>query len=147
MKTIFSDPKMKAQMDEAMKAMASMPPEQRKQMEQMMAKQGLSMSLPGGPTNLRVCVSKEMASRDIVPMDRSDCTQKSKRSGNRIDITFQCTNPKTEDDLTMIASSDMQYTMVMKSRGAKPEESMEMRSEGQWLSADCGAIKPMVLKP
>jgi len=44
-----------------------MPPEQRKQMEKMMADKGVSMAPGGAPDGgmaARVCISKEMAARN-----------------------------------------------------------------------------------
>jgi hypothetical protein len=50
-----TNPQMAKQMEEAQKMMASMPPAQRKQMEEMMAKQGISMSpAAGGATAMKL---------------------------------------------------------------------------------------------
>jgi len=49
--------------------MASLPPDQRKMVEQMMAKKGMSFDAEG--TTLRVCVTKEQAERmEPLPMSR-----------------------------------------------------------------------------
>ena len=51
--------------------MASLPPDQRKMVEQMMAKKGMSFDAQG--TTLRICVSKEQAERmRPLPMSKAD---------------------------------------------------------------------------
>ncbi|GAB3477562.1 hypothetical protein [Polaromonas eurypsychrophila] len=61
-----------AEMDQAMaqmqQQMAGMPPAQRKQMEDMLAKQGMSMGpSAGGGISMKVCMTKEMAERNEMP--------------------------------------------------------------------------------
>src|SRR6478736_4257896 len=54
--------------------MAALPPDQRKMVEQMMAKKGMSFDAEG--TTLRVCVTKEQAERmEPLPMSKEDCKQ------------------------------------------------------------------------
>jgi len=64
------------QMEKAMadmqQQMASMPPEQRKMMEDMMAKQGMSMGAQG--RSVKMCITKEQAERDE-PSHRTDSTR------------------------------------------------------------------------
>ena len=55
--------KMAAAMEQMQKQMASMPPEQRKQMEKMMAQQGMAPGAGGGMAT-RICMTKEMAARN-----------------------------------------------------------------------------------
>jgi Protein of unknown function (DUF3617) len=139
------DPKIQAQMDAAMKEIANLPPAQRKQIEEMMGKQGVSIDKTGG-TTAKFCVSKEMAERDIAPMERSDCTQQNKRSGNTVTVNFQCANPKASGEIVITHISDTQYAMTMKSVGAKPSETVNMSAQGKWISADCGSLKPIPVK-
>ena len=53
-----------AEMDKAMaqmqQQMASIPPEQRKQMEAMLAKQGMSMTAAPGDVLSKMCITKDM---------------------------------------------------------------------------------------
>ena len=62
-----------AEMDKAMAEMqqqlASMPPAQRKQMEQMMAAQGVKLG-QGGGMSVQVCVTPEMAAQQEVPVQK-----------------------------------------------------------------------------
>ena len=72
------------QMEQGMAQMqqqlATMPPEQRKKMEEMMAKQGVKMGLPGGGMSVKVCMTKEMVERNEMPAQQGDCTTTSSRA-------------------------------------------------------------------
>lgn len=128
--------------------MASMPPEQRKMMQDMMAKQGVSMSGSGG-TSMKVCITKEMAERNDIPAQQSgDCRHASSpRSGNTMKMSFSCTNPPSSGEGTVTFAGSEAFTMKMTVNTAvqgKPEK-MNMDGSGKWLSADCGSIKPMAV--
>jgi hypothetical protein len=131
------------------KQLASMPPEQRKQMQDMMAKQGVSMgSSSGGGMSMKTCLTKEMAERNELPQQQQgDCkTTQSPRSGNTMKFAYVCTQPPSSGEGVMTFSGDTAYTMKMNTTTTvkgKPEK-MSMDSSGKWLSADCGNIKPII---
>ncbi len=133
--------------DEAMarmqKEMAAMPPEQRKMVQDMMAKQGVGMGAQ--PNSVRVCVSAEQAEKGTLPQD-GRCTQDSlQRSGNTLRMKFSCQGPPPssgEGEYTF--SSNKAYSGRMKvvtSVKGQPA-SMNMEVSGRWISADCGTLKP-----
>lgn len=141
------------QMDQAMaqmqKQMAAMSPAQRKQMEAMMGQQGVSMPSPGtgGGMAMKVCITPEMAARSEMPSQHEgQCTSTvTSRSGNTLKMAFTCQNPPSSGEGTYTFSGDTAYTMKMvmnTTRKGKPE-SMTMDGQGKWLSADCGAVKPI----
>ena len=134
------------EMAEMQQQMATMPPEQRKMMEDMMAKQGVSMGAGGpGTMSVRICMTKEMAERDQIPAARSDCKNTvSPRSGNSMKFSFSCTNPPSSGEGQTTFLSPEHYTSRMTLNAgtrAKPEKT-NMDGSGKWLSADCGAVKP-----
>jgi hypothetical protein len=141
-----------AEMDQAMAQMqqqlAGMPPAQRKQMEEMMAKQGVGMgSGAGGGMSVKVCISKEMAERNEVPQaQQGDCkSTASPRTGNTQKISFSCTQPPSSGEGQITFNGNEAYTMKMVTTSTvkgKPEK-MTLEGSGKWLSADCGAIKPV----
>jgi len=61
-KTQFGSGEMNKEMAAMQEQMAKMPPEQRKMMEDMMAKRGLAMGAggPGGGMSIKMCMTKEM---------------------------------------------------------------------------------------
>lgn len=137
---------MEAAMAEMQKSLASMPPEQRKQMEQMMAQQGVSMGPKGN--SVKVCITAEQADLENIP-PRDGCTQTVKRTGpNTAAMAFSCKGskdePPTSGEGTMTFSGPTAYSgnfKVKTTTSGKPEQ-IDMAQAGKWLSADCGAIKP-----
>jgi hypothetical protein len=144
-----ADGKMGQDIAKSQQRMAKMPPEQRKMMEEMMAKQGVSVG-KGGPGTLgtigsKVCVTKEMAERNEIPAQKDGCKQTaSPRSGNTMKISFTCTNPPSsgEGQINFVSPEAYTMTMTMNSMAEGKPQKMSMDTAGKWLSADCGAIKP-----
>lgn len=137
------------EMEQAManmdKQMAGMPPEQRKQMQDMLAKQGMGQGGAGG-MSMKVCMTREMVERNEMPsQQQGDCkTTHSPRSGNTMKFSYTCTQPPSSGEGQITYVSDTAYTMKMATiatvRGKA--EKMNMDASGKWLSADCGNIKP-----
>jgi hypothetical protein len=129
--------------------MASMAPEERKMMQDMMAKQGVSMGSGGdATTSVKVCMTREMAEHDEIPAQQGDCKQTiSPRSGNTMKFAFTCPNPPSSGEGQVSFASSEAYTMKMVVTTAvegKPEK-VNMDASGKWLSADCGAVKPATM--
>jgi hypothetical protein len=128
--------------------LANMPPEQRKMVEQHMARQGVQAgSTPGGGMAVKVCVTPEMAQRNQVPGQHADCSSTSQaRSGNTMKVAFACTNPPSKGEGEVTFTSPEAYTSKMTvttTVQGKPQQ-MTMNSSGRWLAADCGSVKPAV---
>jgi len=129
------------------KQMAGMPPEQRKQMQDMMAKQGMSMAPGAGGMAMKVCITREMAERnELGQQQKGDCkTTQSPRSGNTMKFSYACTQPPSSGEGVMTFTGDTAYTMKMDTTTTVKgkAEKMSMDASGKWLSADCGSIKPI----
>ena len=149
--TIKSDDgKMDAAMAQMQQQLAAMPPEQRAQMEAMMASRGVKMGAQG--SSAKYCVSMEQAAKPAEPrLSSADCTRQDvSRSGNTIRFKFECSKPqpvKGEGEMTF--AGDKAYSgrsnVVTQLRGQPQPMTMEMN--GKWLSADCGDIKPFASPP
>lgn len=136
---------MEGAMAEMQKQMAALPPDQRKMMEQMMAQQGVGMGPKG--QSVKICITPEEAARQEVPAAEGNCTQKvTQRSGNTIKVSFSCGAPHPSSGEGEISfQSPSAYTgktTVTTTVQGKPER-MDMTTTGKWLSADCGAVKPV----
>ena len=147
----MNNPQMDQAMAEMQKQMAAMPPEQRKQMEDMMARQGVRMAAPaaGGGMTMQVCMTQEMAARNDVPMQEGCRITNQQRTGNTMRISFTCTKPPSTGETQFTFTSPEAYTMKMTATttaGGKSEK-VNMEGSGKWLSADCGNIKPMAPPP
>jgi Protein of unknown function (DUF3617) len=141
------NPEMDQAMAEMQQQLASMPPAQRKQMEQMMAAQGLKLGQGGGVT-LQVCITPEMAARQEVPVQKEgDCTTSiQSRSGNTMKVAFSCKNPPSSGEGTYVFRGDTGYDMKMLVKtveGGKPRTTT-MEGSGRWLGADCGSVRPIM---
>jgi hypothetical protein len=143
-----------AQMDQAMAQMqqqlAGMPPAQRQQMEEMMARQGVSLGAgAGGGLSVKVCMTREMAERNEMPQSQQgDCkSTASPRVGNTQKISYVCTQPPSSGEGQITYTSNEAYAMKMvtiSSVKGKPEK-MTLDGTGKWLKADCGAVKPLAV--
>lgn len=142
-----------AEMDQAMvqmqKQMAGMSAAQRKQMEDMLAKQGMSMPTAGagGGMALKVCVTPEMAAKQEMPMQtEGDCTTRiTSRSASALKMSFVCKNPPSSGEGTYTFSGDTAYTMKMvmnSTHQGKPQTTM-LDGQGKWLASSCGSVKPV----
>lgn len=131
-----------AQMREQLK---TMPPDQRKMMEEMMAKQGVGIHIGSGAPAVRICVTKEQADRGEIPQDpNGNCRHDvSNRSATGMRFSFACTNPPSKGSGEVVFSGDKAYTMKMQTETTaqgRPER-IEMQHVGRWVGADCGALK------
>ncbi len=132
-------------MAEMQKQLAAMPPDQRQQVEQMMASRGMSMGAQG-PV-VKVCVTKEDVARKAEPQFGEGCTQQLvQRSANTMKVKFECTRPqpmKGEGEVSFI--SDKAYTgksIIVTSLANGQTHQMAAEMAGKWLAADCGDVKP-----
>jgi hypothetical protein len=140
---------MEAKMAQMQQQLANMPPEQRKMVEDMMAKQGMGMAGSGRNTTIKMCVSPEQAERAEMPQQDGNCKQEMvERSGGTVRYRFSCTGEhptsgEGEYTMTNPSSYSGKATVLTQVKG-KPEK-IDMTTVGRWVSADCGNIKPRVL--
>lgn len=136
---------MEQQMAQMQRQMASLPAEQRKMMEQMLAQQGMSLGA-GGATSHRYCLSPEEAARSDIPSHDEACKYKVlSRTANKLRMSFVCTDEgKTKGEGEVTFTSPTAYTgkYTMETRIDGKPERMEMTQAGKWLSADCGNLRP-----
>lgn len=144
-------------MEEMKKQLANMPPEQRKMMEDMMAKQGIKISDKGidvaaqnlqiskDGTTLKVCLTKAQIDSGEMPQPEN-CEQKiTQVSANVLKSTFVCKGEHpVSGEGQIVFQSDKAYTGTTKvtTEINKKMETVEGTQSGKWLSSDCGDIKP-----
>lgn len=142
-----SNPQMDQAMAQMQQQMASMSPAQRKQMEEMMAKQGVQMSGgSSGGVSVKVCMTKEMVERNDIAANQGDCkTTSQQRSGNTMKMAYTCTKPPSsgEGEFTFVSPQAYRSKMTVTSMAQGKPEKMTIEGAGKWLGADCGAVKPM----
>lgn len=133
-----------AAMADMQKQMASMAPDQRKMMEQMMAKHGVQMGGGNGAMRMKMCLTPEMARKnELMIQQQGDCTHsRSPAVGGKMKFTFSCKNPRASGEGEVAFSGDTSYQMKMNMVSGPKNEAMTMDGSGKWLSADCGNVKP-----
>lgn len=147
---VGGSPEIDQAMAQMQQQMASMPPAQRKMMEDMLAAQGVKMGQgSGGGMAMQVCITPEMAARQQLPTQtEGDCTSKmGARSGNTAKVSFSCTNPPSSGEGTYTFRGDTGYDMDMQvhsQQNGKPS-TMTVKGSGRWLAADCGKVRPIAL--
>jgi Protein of unknown function (DUF3617) len=140
--------KMAAAQAQMRQQLAEMPPAQRKQMEQMLAQQGMNMGTGAGSgITTRICISKEMAARNQPPtQQQGNCKQEyTQRNGNTTRFKFTCANPPSSGtgEVTLHSAESYSMKMTTTSQTKGGPEQMSMDAQGKWLSNDCGNIKPV----
>jgi hypothetical protein len=145
-------------MEEMKKQLANMSPEQRKQMEAMMAQSGMKLTDDGvsfnnnqveiSPTGTiaKLCVTQAQIDRGELPDDVQGCESVLKQiSATQFKSTHVCSGKYSgtgESEVTF--QSPKHYTgagtMNQVTNGVK--RTMAFTMEGKWLSSDCGDVKP-----
>lgn len=129
-------------------AMASMPPAQRKQMEEMMRKQGVGVG--GQPGVMRICVSPAMAARQdfAQPDPKDNCQHKvTPVSSSEAKFSFTCKGDEGpssgEGRLWNLTSEGYQSQMKLQSRHEGKPVTMDVQQSARWVGTDCQGIKPL----
>lgn len=130
-------------MAEMQKRMATMSPEQRKQMEAAMASHGMAMGRAGGMA-MKICLTPDMVKRNEIPSSRGECkTTQKQRTGNTVTLAFTCVDPPSSGEtLVTINSPESFASHTTTNADADRSEAASMDTQGKWLAADCGGIKP-----
>lgn len=122
---------------------AKMSPDERKEVEAKLAKDGIRMEDTG--MVIRVCITPEQAKQEIVPVQQyGKCTTNtSPKVGNTVKMSYTCTEPPSSGEGEITFQSDTAYSMTM--RAVYNEKNVDSQTSGLWLNTDCGKVKPMML--
>lgn len=138
---------MQAQMQAMQKQLAALPAAQRKQMEAMMAGQGVGMS--GGA--MRICISEEAARRNTPVIDAEDRCQPRKlmRSGNTVRFEIDCVmdgRPTKGKGESTFSGNSVHSRMDMATSGPDGSHTMHTESQMTYLGPDCKGLAPVGAK-
>jgi hypothetical protein len=124
----------------------NMPPEKRAQFEAMMKQHGVGM---GGASN-QICYTKEMIEHSPWADTQTDCKPTfSSRTSSSWKWHTSCSKSGYEADGEAVFINSENYTVKSTSvskTGDKARNSITNMT-GKWVSADCGDLKPLDLKP
>jgi hypothetical protein len=137
-----------AAMAQMKEKLASMPPEQRKALEQMMASHGMGA---GSTTNsIRVCITKEQAQTDLYADRDGHCPRKVvAHSSTMAKFSFVCgagTTHMITGEGTVTATSATTFTAVSDADSIEEGKPSHMHSDisARFISPDCGDVKPIL---
>lgn len=134
------NPELDAARAQMQKQLADMPPAMRKQMEQMMAGQGIALAGKG----VRACITPEQARRGPDPgIAEEGCTQKLDWAGNVGHYEMTCKDGrKGRGEVTFVNDKSWKGwgEFTDPARGGKP---MKVDYSGEWLGSDCGNVAPI----
>lgn len=141
-----ASPETMAVMAAAQQQMANMAPEQRKQIEQMMARNGVNMQMgDGGGVKVTYCLTKEMAEKQELPTGQpGQCSTTRTPVPGGMNVTFTCTRPPSSGNGQVIFNGNTGFSMRMNvnsSAQGKPQN-VVVEGNGRWLGADCGSVAP-----
>lgn len=125
---------------EMVEQMKSLPPEQKKMMEEMLAAQGVEL----GASGMRICLSEaQVKSRELPFQDEPGCSQTiTEQTDSRWSFTFQCPDAKGQGETRLISEREVASVIESDYEVGTQQGSSRMQSHGKWLSEDCGSLKP-----
>lgn len=134
-----------AAMEQAKQALESLPPEQRKMIEEQMAASGVGLDLKS--YTAKACITEEQASRDEFPQPSGDCSQTVvEQSDDVMKIEFRCEgDPPTtgEGEIRMISNKEYRGKVTVNTTVNNQPERLEANQSGTWISEDCGSVQPV----
>jgi len=141
---------MSGMVDRMHQMMASLPPEQRAQMEARLKQSGVSQ---GGDGGFQICVTAEMAKRDRPIVDRQGQCQPVSvtHNGNQTSYAFSCSaNGRTTSGTGVATANGNVITahVNMSTQEANGQSHvLEQETQLNFVSADCGDVKPPSVTP
>lgn len=133
---------------DAFKNMPQIPAEQLKKMREM----GIEMpQMRDGGMVTQACITEEMAQRDQpleMNLRETGCrSQNAQRNGDRYAADIVCDGPlmRGKGIIKGMLSGAERFISTYDFKGSVHGQAVEQHheSEGKWLSADCGSVKPM----
>jgi hypothetical protein len=138
-----SDPKVQKAMEEAQKAIADMPPEQRKMMEDMMRKQGMQISSSGdGSTTITMCITQAMVDESSWAHQKgTGCTHNLTGGNGKYQMSFNCKDPATSGtgEYNFTGSDAYDFKMDVISGAGSKAQKMQMSGSGKLLNKNCNS--------
>lgn len=149
---------MQQAMEEVKKQMASLPPEQRKMMEDMMTQQGMKFSDKGvsmqndkvqiskDGTIVKQCVTQAQIDKGYVPETGDECQPTiTQISNTKFKTTYACTgqqNATGEGEIEFTSPTQYKGKAYFITKTDGKSQRYDTEQSGSWLSSNCGDIEP-----
>ena len=139
---------MAGMLEQMKQQMASMPPEQRKEMEKVLAAmdaRGTQITGDGLRTN--ECFTKEQIAKfDLMGKNGPDgCTNTATPVAGGVNVSMQCPQQRMKVDAAVKYQSDTAYSFDAVASLPGPDGKMMTQKSsgtGKWLGSECGKVKP-----
>lgn len=140
-----ADPQTQAGLSQMQKRLADMSPAQRKQMEQMLKRNGVQLDLSNsGALRTQVCLTREMIERKEWPVQQGQCTQQATQlAPNHVKVNFTCTKPAASGEGDVTVDDETHYHGKVNANMGNGQNA-QAAVTGTWLAADCGSVRPAV---
>jgi hypothetical protein len=131
----------------ALAALANMPSEQRKMVEKMLAGQGLAIQAGAGGMKAKqqYCIAPGKPRINWGDLSQEGCTQTLTPNGANWLVASRCEDREDQPGGEMRGVLTLQgstgYRGDFEGRSAQ-RGTYRIKTEGRWLSADCGSVKP-----
>lgn len=123
-------------------AFALMSADQKKQIQEMIAKSGHSMPKMD-KDGAKSCMTAEMLKDPKKITETQECkTVITSQTSKKLSGTFKCTEPEASGTFEWAAKSQTEYSGVMNGKTTDGKSAI-IRADGKFLSADCGKVKPL----
>lgn len=125
-------------------------PDQMQGLKDMAKQYGLEMpKIQNGAATSQVCITQEMADRKELPElspNQAGCsTKNASRTGNNYKLEYSCAHPQLNGNGTAegVLTSPERFTAHTSFAGTAQGNPVNEKAEikGQWMDANCGAIK------
>lgn len=116
-------------------------PEQRTMMEQMLAKQGITV----GDKGIRSCLTAEQVKSNDIPLQdpQSGCTQKiTERNGNVWKFQFSCPRAQGSGQAQFLSDKEFLTSVSGTFNASGTQQKGSMNTRAVWLGQNCGTVKP-----
>lgn len=128
-------------------ALANMPPEQRKMVEKMLAGQGLAIQAEAGGVKVKqqYCIAPGRPRLSWTSALPEGCTQTLTPNGANWVVTGRCEDRDDQPGGEMRGVLTLQGSTGYRGdfEGSSAQQgAYRIKTEGRWLSADCGSVKP-----
>lgn len=124
---------------------AGLPAEQRSKLENLMARQGVTLGT-GGAMTAKICMTQAMVDRNELPAQAGNCqSSPAPRTGNTLQFSFTCSKPVASGQGQITILSPESYTVKTTVNSSAGGQAATVNTDGtaRFVAASCGNIRPL----
>ena len=123
---------------------AGLPAEQRNKLENLMARQGVTLGA-GGAMTAKICMTQAMVDRNELPAQAGNCqSSPAPRTGNTLQFSFTCSKPAASGQGQITILSPESYTVKTTVNAQVQGQATTVNTDGtaRFVAASCGDVRP-----